>query len=99
MNKENLIPDEFTIMLKAVNKIVENPKSDIVNVKDELLELKQAAIDSNELNNRQREAITARVDNYLNNDYGDQRKKNKDHISDLAQIQETRKNKVNSNPK
>jgi hypothetical protein len=61
--------DEFSIMLRAFNGIVEK-KPSAEKVKGELLELKEQASISNELNIRQKEAIMDRVDNYLNGNYG-----------------------------
>lgn len=69
MNTENLTPDQFTLLLRKFNKLVENmPPLD--KIKTKLLEIKQEAINNHELNGRQREAITARCDNYIKGEYG-----------------------------
>ena len=73
MEEKNIAPDEFTIMLRAFNKMVESmPKAE--SIKNELLELKQSAESSAELNYRQKDAIVARVNNYLKGDYGNTKK-------------------------
>lgn len=48
-------------------------------VKDKLLDLKQAAINTTHLTERQKEAIISRCDNYLSGTYGKDSKK-KDYI-------------------
>lgn len=69
MGEKVIAPDEFTILLRAFNKLVENnPKPD--NIKTELQDLKDSAESSYELNSRQKDAIIARVKNYINGTYG-----------------------------
>lgn len=71
---EQLVQTEFQILLAAFNKLVAT-EPPVPKIKDELLEIKAAAIQSAELNSRQTEAVTARVDNYINGTYGKSQKK------------------------
>ncbi len=71
---EQITKTEFQILLAAFNKLVDG-QPPIAKVKDELLEIKAAAIASAELNSRQTDAITARVANYLDGSYGKNSKK------------------------
>lgn len=70
----------FKVVLKKFNDLVENNPS-VSSIKSELLSIREEAINNSELNYRQTEAITARVDNYINGDYGSNRKKN-NYIND-----------------
>lgn len=67
--------DSFSILLKGFYSIIENYPS-IESVKEDLLELKEAAKIDAELTEHQKVAVISRCNNYLNNDYGDQRKSN-----------------------
>lgn len=69
MKKQELRPDDFEFLLKEFNDLVTGmpPKE---KIKKELLELKARTNKSDELNLRQKEAIIARIDNYLNDNYG-----------------------------
>jgi hypothetical protein len=64
---------EFTVMLKAFNELVESNPT-ISKVKDELNGMKEAAIASDELNARQKDAIVDRCNHYLNGTYGNTKK-------------------------
>lgn len=69
MEQKNVSPDEFTIILRAFNNmVVNNPKPD--TIKSQLIELKESAESSIELNSRQKEAIMARINNYFDGTYG-----------------------------
>lgn len=67
--KQPIIPCAFSYMMMDFNETVKE-MPEISKVKDKLLNLKKDAINNIELNGRQRESITARVDNYLNGTYG-----------------------------
>lgn len=69
MSLENLIADEFTLLLRAFNKLVFTMPP-VAEIRQDLEDIRQEAINSNELNARQKEAITARCDNYANGTYG-----------------------------
>ncbi len=60
---------DFPVFLKEFNSLVATTPT-VASVKDKLLEIKEAAKISPELNLRQKEAIIARVDNYINGTYG-----------------------------
>jgi len=64
---------EFTIMLKAFNELVDNTPT-VSKVKNDLISMKEAAILSNELNARQKDAIVDRCNHYLNGTYGNTKK-------------------------
>lgn len=69
MNTEHLVSDEFTLLLRTFNRLVDGnptPKS----ISQELEDLKASAETSVELNARQKEAIINRCDNYINGIYG-----------------------------
>ena len=68
-----LVPNEFSILLKGFNELAEGMPP-IEKVKSGLLELKNAAKNSMELTYRQKDAIVARVDNYLAGTYGNTKK-------------------------
>jgi len=59
----------FTWFLSAFHAVIESmpPKE---KVKDRLLSLRESANKASELNLRQKESIIARIDNYLNDQYG-----------------------------
>lgn len=69
-----VVKSDFEIMLKAFNNMVADMPP-VSKIKNDLLELRATAIISHELNVRQRDAITARVDNYINGEYGNNLKK------------------------
>lgn len=69
MESKNITPDEFTILLRAFNSLVAMMPP-IDKIKQDLLAIKTSANNSNELNASQKDAITARVDNYLDGTYG-----------------------------
>lgn len=71
---ETVTKTDFELMLQKFNRTVENqPK--VSEVKETILKLRELAINSKALNSRQTDAITARVDNYLNGTYGVNKKK------------------------
>lgn len=67
--------DSFQILLNGFHKTIENYPP-IENVRTDLEELKEAANLNNELTARQKDAIRDRCNNYLSNQYGEQRKSN-----------------------
>ena len=69
---------KWNSMLEMFKKIIEKDPAP-EKVKDKLLELKKAAINTHHLTERQKEGILARCDNYLNGTYGKDEKK-KDYI-------------------
>lgn len=69
MSSQPLAQDEFTLLLKAFNSIVNNLPP-FEKVKKELLKIKEQANRSSELNYRQKDAIVIRCDNYVNGNYG-----------------------------
>ncbi len=69
-----IVPTEFQMLLKSFNDLVEKmPPAE--KIKDQLLEIKELAINSHELNSRQREAITDRVKYYFSGEYGNTKTK------------------------
>lgn len=67
--EQSIAPDEFTLLLRVFNKLVEgnpSPKS----ISQELEDLKASAETSSDLNARQKEAIIDRCNNYLKGIYG-----------------------------
>lgn len=70
MSTKTLIDnDHFTLLLRKFNTLVENMPP-VANIAPNLADIRQEAIDSNEMNARQKEAITARCDNYTAGTYG-----------------------------
>jgi hypothetical protein len=69
-----IVESEFEILLRGFNETVKDMPP-VKKVEKELLELRATAVISHELNFRQRDAITARVDNYINGEYGSNLKK------------------------
>lgn len=70
----DLRSSEFQLMTKIFNKLIElNPSAE--SIKKELLDLKSEAEKSSELNIRQKDAIIAKCDNYLNGNYGNTKTK------------------------
>lgn len=69
MKKQELRPDDFEFLLMLFNDLVKEmpPKE---KIKKELLELKARTNKSDDLNLRQKEAVIARIDNYLTDNYG-----------------------------
>ena len=67
-------PTEFELMLRKFNRTVENSPSPS-SVKDTLTKLREYAINTKSLTERQMSAITSRVDNYLSNNWGVNKKK------------------------
>ena len=65
--------DDFGILLDEFDGIIEGYPP-IENVKDKLGDLKEKVKHKGQLTDHQRAAVRARCDNYLNNQYGDQRK-------------------------
>lgn len=65
---------EFQLMLKKFNRTVDNNPS-VAEVKEMLTTLADLAKNSPHLNSRQKDAIVARCDNYINGTYGVNRKK------------------------
>ncbi len=60
--------DSFSILLKRFNKLVQSfPKVD--DIKTDLESIKEDAIKAVDLTGRQREAVVARVNNYLDGTY------------------------------
>jgi len=70
-------PTEFQLMLKKFHRTIEDTKLSKKERDETLSTLRQLAIDSAELNPRQTEAITARIDNVFNGTYGVNLKKDK----------------------
>lgn len=80
---EKSVSDEQCIakwkaMLEMFEKIIKGDPP-VEKVKDKLLELRAAVINSNLLTERQKEALMARCDNYVTGNYGKDAKK-KDYI-------------------
>lgn len=71
---EQLVQNEFQILLAAFNKLIDD-QPPVAKVKDELLEIKSAALASVELNARQVSAVVERCDNYIKGEYGMSEKK------------------------
>jgi hypothetical protein len=69
MSTANFAQDEFTLLLRAFNGLIES-KPPINKVEKELIKLKAQAEKSAELNSRQKAALTDRCDNYINGTYG-----------------------------
>lgn len=69
MSSETFSKDEFTLLLRAFNSLINNYPP-LESVKNELLEIKKQAEQSVELNARQKDGIIARIDNYFNGTYG-----------------------------
>jgi hypothetical protein len=69
MSTANFNVDEFTTLLRSFNSLVSGMPS-VEKIKKELLRLKEQADKSVELNYRQKDAIIARCDNYINGTYG-----------------------------
>ncbi len=67
-------PSEFELMLRKFNRTVENSPSP-ASVKDTLTKLREYAVNTKSLTERQMSAITARVDNYMDCSYGKNLKK------------------------
>jgi len=61
--------EKFSTMLKGFQEIIKESPA-VEKVKDNLLGLKTVASNDVVMNGRQREAIVARCDNYLNGRYG-----------------------------
>lgn len=61
--------DQFTKMLREFNSLIVTTPA-VEKVKNKLLDLKRRAELSVELNYRQKDAIIARCDNYINGTYG-----------------------------
>jgi len=68
-------PSEFQLMLKKFHRTIEDTKLSKKERDETLSTLRQLAIDSAELNPRQTEAITSRIDNVFNGTYGVNAKK------------------------
>lgn len=68
-----LTMDSFQILLNAFHKAITDYPP-IENIRKELEEIKEAASLDGKLTDHQKSAIRARCDNYMNNQYGDQRK-------------------------
>lgn len=71
---EQLVQNEFQILLAAFNKLIDD-QPPVAKVKAELLEIRAAALASSELNARQVSAVIERCDNYINGQYGMSEKK------------------------
>ena len=69
MSTSNFELDEFTILLREFNALVKE-KPPVEKIKKELLKIKAKAEKSAELNYRQKDAVIARCDNYINSEYG-----------------------------
>jgi hypothetical protein len=65
---EQISTDPFVILLREFNVLIDK-QPPLKEVKDSLLSIKERAINAN-VTGRQREAITERVDNYINGTYG-----------------------------
>lgn len=65
--------DDFGILLDEFDEIIEGYPA-IEKVKDKLEDLKEAVKLEYKMTGHQKESIRARCDNYLSNQYGDQRK-------------------------
>ena len=65
--------DDFGILLDEFDEIIEGYPL-IENVKGKLEGLKEKVKHRDQLTDHQRSAVSARCDNYLSNQYGDQRK-------------------------
>lgn len=89
--ENNLTPDKFSTMLNTFNEIIKGYPQ-VEKIKTTLLKLKEEAGLSNELTFHQKDSIIARCQNYLKNDYGNQRKN--DHAqSDYDKSRMTKQSK------
>lgn len=68
-NNSDPLSITFSAMLKTFHTIIAGEPA-AEKVKAKLTSLKQEASINNELNIRQKEAVIARCDNYINGDYG-----------------------------
>ena len=69
MRKEPIIPCVFSYMLMDFHEMIADAPA-MSKIEDKLLGLRKDAEINPELNLRQKEAIIARIDNYINGTYG-----------------------------
>ncbi len=69
MSKQPIIPCAFSFMLIDFHETIKDAPA-VSKIHYKLIELRQDAEINPELNLRQKEAIIARVDNYINGTYG-----------------------------
>jgi hypothetical protein len=74
MEEKTYAPDEFTILIRAFNALVES-EPPVDKIKADLEDIKKQADSSPELNHRQKDAIIDRIDHYLAGTYGKTKKR------------------------
>ncbi len=65
--------NNFECIIENFNKITANQPS-VNKIKDKLIEIKSFAANASALTDRQKEAVIARINNYLNGSYGNSKK-------------------------